>query len=409
MKIRKISFAFFVIFTLAIFLYFLICFSFFVSENYTVLEGCSLESALPPGISARWELAVSDSGSLKGSVVQTSGGTKKVVLNVLGIIPVKEVSVNTVGKTLLYPSGECIGIKMYSRGIIVTGFSDFDTPDGVCVSPGAVAGLKKGDIVVSVNGVYTSSVKQFMEIVNSAKGECVLEVEREDKIVKVKVNPAKDAEGYKRLGMYVKNSVAGVGTMTYVSKDGLKFAALGHGVTDGDTGVMLPLQSATVYKSRVLSIIKGKKGVPGEMAGAIDENRLMGECTCNSEGGISGVLSDYTPHTKAVYAASRDEVTEGDARVVCMVDGSEHPKEYSIRILSVNRISQNKTKSFVIEITDPVLLNKTGGIIQGMSGSPIIQNGKLIGAVTHVFVNDPTRGYGIFIENMLAEAEKIRR
>ncbi len=408
MKIRKISFAVFVIFTLAIFLYFLICFSFFVSDNYTVLEGSSLESALPLGISARRTVAVSDSGVLKNSVVQNTNGPQKVTLSVFGFIPVREVSVNTVEKTLLYPSGECVGIKMYSRGIIVTGFSDFDTPEGVCVSPGAVAGLNKGDIIVSVNGVYTSSVKKFTEIADKAQGECILEVDREGKIFKVKVNPAYDTEGHRRMGIYVKNSVAGVGTMTYVSKDGLQFAALGHGVTDGDTGVMLPLQSATVYKSKVLSIIKGKKGVPGEMAGAIDESMLMGECTCNSQGGIFGVLSEYNPYTKAVYAASRDEVSEGDATVICTVDGSDIPKEYSIRILSVNRISRNKTKSFVIEITDPVLLDKTGGIIQGMSGSPIIQNGKLVGAVTHVFVNDPTRGYGIFIENMLSEADKIK-
>ncbi len=408
MKIRKISFAIFGIFTLAIFVYFFICFSFFVSESYTVLENSSLESALPPGICADTTVEVSDSGVLKDSVVRNTKSSQKVVLSVFGVVPVKEVSVSTVKKTLLYPSGECIGIKMYSRGIIITGFSDFDTPDGVCVSPGAVAGLNKGDIIVSVNGVYTSSVKKFAEIIDDAKGECVLEVDREGKMLKVKVNPAYDAAGHKRMGIYVKNSVAGVGTMTYVSKDGLNFAALGHGVTDGDTGVMLPLQSATVYKSGVLSIIKGKKGMPGEMAGAIDENELMGECTCNSQGGIFGVLSDYNPHTKAVYAASREEVTEGNATIMCTVDGGNLPKEYAIRILSVNRMSKNKTKSFVIEITDRELLEKTGGIIQGMSGSPIIQDGKLVGAVTHVFVNDPTRGYGIFIENMLSEAEKIK-
>ena len=408
MKIRKLSFAFFVIFTLAIFLYFFVSVSFFVSDSYTILEGTSLESALPRGLYANRSVEASRGGRLKGSVVQNTGNSGKVMLKAMGIIPVKEVSVTTVKNTLLYPSGECIGIKMYSKGIIVTGFSDFDTPEGVCVSPGAVSGLKAGDIILSVNGTYTSSVKQFAQITDKAKGECVLEVDRDGEIIKIRVNPAYDKDGYRRMGIYVKNSVAGVGTMTYVTKDGLKFAALGHGVTDGDTGVILPLQSATVYRSQVLSIIKGKKGVPGEMAGAIDENNLIGECTCNSGGGISGVLSDYSPHTKAVLAASREEIKEGDASIICTVDGSNLPKEYDISILSVNRVGQNKTKSFVIEITDKELLSKTGGIIQGMSGSPIVQNGKLVGAVTHVFVNDPTRGYGIFIENMLAEAEKIK-
>jgi len=407
LKARKISFVVLITITLVIFLYFSVCFGFFVSEDYNIMEGSSLEASLPFGIYPEEVIAVTDTGKLKGTNVVTESTESKVTLKIFNILPVKEVRVNTVKNTMLYPSGECIGIKMYSRGLIVTGFSDFNTPEGVCVSPGAVAGLKNGDIIVSVNGVYTSSVKYLTEIADNSHGSCVLGVERDGKSIEITVNPVFCSDGHMRMGILVKNSVAGVGTMTYVSGQNLEFAALGHGVTDSDTGVVLPLQSGTVYRSEILSIVKGEKGKPGEMAGTIDESKLIGECLLNSRGGIFGVLSDYIPHTSPLPAASRNEIKEGDAKILCTVENEKVPVEYDVKIISVNRMGKNKTKSFTIEITDKILLSKTGGIIQGMSGSPVVQNGKLVGAVTHVFVNDPTRGYGIFIENMLAEAEKI--
>ncbi len=408
MKARKISFAFLIIFTLIIFSYFCVCFGFLISDSYTIIEGSSVKSALPPGIYPEDTLQVSDNGRLENGKVVSSVGTKTITLKVLNIIPVKKVSVNTVETPLLYPSGECIGIKMYSKGIIVTGFSDFETKDGIIVSPGAVAGLKNGDIIVSINGEQTASVKEFTDITDKADGECLLNVKRGNKNIEIKVKPEFCTDGHKRMGVLVKNSIAGVGTMTYVSKEDNAFAALGHGVADSDTGITIPMQSATVYKSQVLSVSKGEKGKPGEIAGAIDEANLIGECVKNSQGGVFGVLGNYSPSNSAVFAAPRSEVTEGDAVIICTVDDTNIAKQYDVRILSVNRISLSKTKSFTIEVTDKELLDKTGGIIQGMSGSPILQNGKLIGAVTHVFVNDPTRGYGIFIENMLEEAKKAK-
>ncbi|MBQ8588046.1 MAG: hypothetical protein IJ454_01505 [Clostridia bacterium] len=208
------------------------------------------------------------------------------------------------------------------------------------------------------------------------------------------------------MGIYVKNSVAGVGTMTYVAENGEFFGALGHGITD--MGTLVPMQSAAVYKADVIDVKKGTKGVPGELIGAISEDKLIGECTENSSGGIYGVAQGYKSTGAAVEAAPSSEVREGKASILCAVDVDDEPMEYEVKILDVNHIKKNKTKSFSIEVTDRRLIEKTGGIVQGMLGSPVIQNGKLVGAVTHVFVNDPTRGYGIFIENMLAEAEKIK-
>ena len=407
MKARKISFVVMGIFTLVIFLYFAVCFTFFVSESYNIMEGFSVDSSIPPGIYAEEVVPVSDSGAIRGKEVVSNSTSKKVTLKVLNVIPIKQVTVNTVKNVLLYPAGECIGIKMYSRGLIVTGFSDFASSEGMCVSPGLVAGLKTGDVIVSANNIPTSSVKQLTEIADSIGTECVLGVLRGSRAMDIKATPMLCTDGHMRFGIMVKNSIAGVGTMTYVSSDN-HFAALGHGVTDTDTGVVIPLQSGTLYKSEILNIVRGEKGKPGEMAGAIDDRNLIGECTHNSTGGIFGVLSAYSPHGDLMPAASRNEIIEGKATILCTLENNKEPCEFDVKILSVNRVGKNKTKSFSLQITDEELLKKTGGIIQGMSGSPIIQNGKIVGAVTHVFVNDPTRGYGIFIENMLAEAEKIK-
>ncbi len=404
MKGRKISFAILVFLTLLIFSYYFLCSAFILPDSYVVLEGSSVKYALPFGVIPDKTVEVTGGGKLKDRKLVENTDIKKTTLNLFGLIPIKEVSVNTVKNELFYSSGECIGIKMHSKGILITGFSDFETANGICISPGAASGLEAGDIIISVNGVETSSVKEFTEILDKKNGECVFEILRGEKKLTYRITPEVSKDGHRRMGIYVKNSVAGVGTMTYVEKDSLRFAALGHGVTDANTGVILPMQSATLYKTQILNIKKGQKGIPGEIAGALDEGNLIGECTANSSGGIFGVLTSYTPHGEAMYAAPRNKVEKGDAKIICTVDKSNTPREYSVEILSVNRLYTSKTKSFVIKVTDKELLDKTGGIIQGMSGSPVIQNGKLVGAVTHVFVNDPTRGYGIFIENMLSES-----
>ena len=400
MKSRKIAFACFAGFTLIIFAYFLYCSLFLVSDSYTIISGGNINSLLPPGITAQ-----------SSSVEVAGNGSKykseeKVSLKALDIFPVGEVSVNTVPNTMLYPSGECVGIMMNLRGLVVSGFTDFDTENGICASPGAASGMEEGDIIVSINGKVTSSVGEFTDICDSSEGLCTLEVVREGKKMRFELKPEKCTDGHNRLGIYVKNSVAGVGTMTYVSEDGLTFGALGHGISD--SGVIVPLASASVYRADIIDVKKGEKGSPGEIIGTIDESELIGECTDNNLGGVYGVAHGYFTDNPKFPAAPSDEIKKGDARIVCTVDANDKTEVFDVKIISVNRLRQNKTKSFVIEITDKRLIEKTGGIVQGMSGSPIIQNGKLIGAVTHVFVNDPTRGYGIFIENMLAEAEKIK-
>ena len=409
MKSRKIVFTLFLSAALIIILYAAVSVNFLISDSYTIIEGSRIEASLPPGIypSEDTSLPVGTGGILSGGEVKSKNAERRVTLKVFNLIPVKEVSVNTVQSPVVYPSGECIGVKIYSRGIIVTGFTDFDTSEGLCVSPGAVAGLKSGDIITAINGVATTSISEFTGIADSS-GECVLDVTRGEKSFRLKVNPKPCTDGHMRMGIYVKNSIAGVGTMTFSTKDEGRFAALGHGISDSDTGVLLPIQRGTLYKADIIDIRKGTRGNPGEIIGALSDDNLIGECTSNTLGGIYGILYDQTAADTPMTVAPKGEVEKGKASLICTVDEDGKPREYNVEILSVNRLSQNKTKSFSLKVTDEKLLKKTGGIVQGMSGSPILQNGKLVGAVTHVFVNDPTRGYGIFIENMLAEAKKSK-
>ena len=405
MKTRRWVFAAVILGLIVTFCYFYICAAFFVSDEYTILSGSSLKASLPRGFSCYEALEAGTGGKMESGIVDSSDGERKVTLKVFNIIPVKEVSVTTVESPKVYPSGECIGVKLFSKGIIVTGFGDFETENGICVSPGAVAGLKTGDIIVAINSVETSSIAEFASLIGSRE-ECVLTVRRGNRIFELNVRPEEGTDRVKRMGVYVKNSIAGVGTMTFSCGNDGKFAALGHGIADSESGILLPLGRGSLYKAEIINIRKGAKGTPGEIIGALAEDKIIGECTANNTGGIYGVLYNKNPKTTGVDVAPKGEVTEGNATIICTVERDAGRKEYDIEITSVSRLKPDKSKSFSIKVTDEDLIAKTGGIVQGMSGSPVIQNGKLVGAVTHVFVNDPTRGYGIFIENMLEEANK---
>ena len=399
---KKLNFVF-AGFTLAVFVYFFWCINFCVADSYTLMEGSSLKSHLPPGIFSFEDIPASVGGKLSGSVTAESTESKA-TLSIMGVIPAGQVSVKTLKVPTIYPSGECIGLKMYVDGLLVSGFCDFETPSGVCPSPGIQAGIKEGDIIDSINGIRTSSIREFSGACDSSEEYCILTINRGGKKHEIRVYPRECVDGHKRLGIYVKNSIAGVGTITYRTEKG--FGALGHGITD--SGVLVPMKSGKIYKTDIIDINPGKKGVPGEIVGAISESSLLGDCKSNTTEGIYGTINDDNGNLKPIEPASSENIQKGRASIICTVGTDDVTREYDIEIISVNHLRSNKTKSFSFRVTDENLIRETGGIVQGMSGSPIIQNGKLIGAVTHVFVNDPTRGYGIFIENMLAEAEKIK-
>ena len=289
-------------------------------------------------------------------------------------------------------SGECVGVKVYTDGLLITDTVTLTETNGRKVNIASGYGIKKGDIIKKVNGNTAVSAKSISDALKF--GDVSLTLLRNGKEFDVTVTPAKTKDGLK-LGLWLRDSTAGLGTITCSFGD--RFVGLGHGICDIDTGNIMPVRYGIIQNCSRFGIIKGEKGSPGAITGDIDGEKL-GKVINNTRLGISGTLSSPSDG-KDMETADKSEIKTGDATIMCDVDG-DGVKEYAIQIKHV-ALSQSQGKDMVIKVTDEELLKKTGGIVQGMSGSPIIQKGKLVGAVTHVFVNDPTRGYGIFIENML--------
>lgn len=293
-------------------------------------------------------------------------------------------------------SGECVGVKVYTDGLIITDTQTLTQSDGKKVNIAAGYGIKKGDIIKKVNGVYASSAAVISDAIKDGN-EITLTLAREEKEFDITVTPAKTNDGPK-LGLWLRDSTAGMGTLTCYTDD--KFIALGHGICDIDTGNIMPVREGIIQECNKIEITKGRPGMPGAITGDIC-GKYLGKVLSNDECGLSGTMSSPI-EGKDLATADKHEVKTGKASILANVDGCG-VKEYEIEIKNIYPSSQ-AAKDMVIEITDKELIKKTGGIVQGMSGAPILQNGKLVGAVTHVFVNNPTRGYGIFIENMLNEA-----
>ena len=339
----------------------------------------------------------------ENKITPTKTGTYTASLKI-GAIPFKAVRINITDRKNLYVSGDLIGLRIYNNGLIVTNLAPVCS-NGTNSSPAQKSGILPGDIIMEINGEIP---KESSDVSSLLSDSTTLTLKRNNTIKKLDVTPVRDDnDGKLKIGVWVRDSSAGVGTMTYIDKDTLTYGALGHGISDSDTGIMFDVHKGTIEKSRVISIEKGKKGDPGQINGSFSHvDEISGTVTKNCEAGIFGDIFPHADVEEKLYPVGvMSQVEIGDATILSTV--GDKTEEYQITILRSMPFG-SATKGLSIEITDPRLLEKTGGIIQGMSGSPIIQNGRLIGAVTHVLVNDPTRGYGIFIENMLAEAEKIK-
>lgn len=293
--------------------------------------------------------------------------------------------------------GMAFGIKFYTDGVLICGVSDVDTETGN-VSPGSIAKLQKGDIITKIDSTDITDVKDILDILKKSEGKPLnMKVSRKDRNIDTTITPVKSySEGLYKLGLWLKDGTAGIGTVTYI-EDNSSFAGLGHGVCDTESGELMKLREGKVTDVTITGIKTSTPGAPGQLQGIFSaENGLIYSNTLQGVYGSFSVNPDT--NTKAVIA-SKNEISEGPATILCTLDDNIIC-QYNIKIEKINH-NTNDTKNFVIKVTDDKLLDKTGGIVQGMSGSPIIQNDKLIGAVTHVLVDDPTRGYGIFIENML--------
>lgn len=341
------------------------------------------------------------------SVTMLEEGSADVTLSFLGIMPLKTVSVQALPYQELIPSGEVVGIKIDTSGVLVLGVGEFETEEEI-VSP-CRGIVEVGDLIVACNGKPVETKEDFRDAVELAQAKSLnLTLNHQGTEKEVTVTPCfSKREHLYKIGLWIKDSTQGIGTITYINPKSQSFGALGHGITDTQTHQLTPIKAGEIMEVAITHIKKGEKGEPGELSGIIDYDKqsLLGEISTNNSLGIYGKVSkDYVTSqaNEALPIAFQDEVHEGKASVMVNLTG-KGVKEYEVEIQKVSKYSNEPSKSMVIKIIDPELLALTNGIVQGMSGSPIVQDGKLIGAITHVFVHDPTRGYGIFIEEMLQQ------
>lgn len=325
-------------------------------------------------------------------------------LRLFGIFPIKNVTVNEVGEPVVVPCGTPFGIKLQTEGVLVVELTGFDTGDGFS-SPAREAGISEGDIILSISGNEISSNKDVSRIIEDSSGQTLgVELIRDGQKRVVFIKPSKAAaDGCYRAGMWVRDSSAGIGTVTFYDPATKIFAGLGHPVCDSDTGNMLTMSEGEAAKVIINGVKKSCDGSPGELMGMFASSSAAGRLLLNDVSGVYGQLDECPSYMSAVPVAMRQEIKVGEAEILTTVSGTE-PERYSVEIEKIS-LDSNDCRNLVVHVTDERLLNDAGGIVQGMSGSPIIQDGKLIGAVTHVLVRDPTRGYGIFADTMLYTAE----
>ncbi|MBD5490941.1 MAG: SpoIVB peptidase [Lachnospiraceae bacterium] len=329
--------------------------------------------------------------------------TYQMDLKLFGVLPYKNVDVEVIQDKMLIPSGLPIGIYVKTDGVLVVGIGEFENSEGNTISPARYV-LQKGDYILKCNGETVENKKQFISMVESSEGEdLILTIRRNNEVTDVMVSPGANQMQEWKLGIWIRDNAQGIGTMTYEGTDN-SFGALGHGINDVDTSILMNLEEGTLYKTEIVGITRGANGTPGELTGYIeyDSDNVIGEITENTAEGIFGVCDNELIENAAfdpVPIALKQEIELGPAQIICSVSGE--PEFYDVEIVEVDLEHENVNRGIVIRVVDEKLLMLTGGIIQGMSGSPIIQNGKLAGAVTHVLVNDSTKGYGIFIEEML--------
>ena len=334
-------------------------------------------------------------------------GEYEVVLKLFGIFKFKNISLDVIDAKEVIPCGNPVGIYVETNGILVLGGGRITGDDGLNYEP-INNKLKSGDYILKINNKSVSLKKDLIDEIQRCDGKDItLLIRRNKEEFTVSITPVKTSSGNYKIGAWIRDNTQGIGTLTFITPDG-QFGALGHGITDIDSGVLMDVKEGSIYKAQIMSIVKGKEGEPGELIGMIKQSGQykMGHIKENTYQGIYGEMdSDITDaiNSKPLKIGLKQEVRKGKATIRCTVQ--DKIEDYDIQIVSIDMNSSNNSKGIVLKITDPKLLKLTGGIVQGMSGSPIIQNNKIIGAVTHVFIQDSTKGYGTFIENMVNNLE----
>ena len=339
----------------------------------------------------------------------TASGKDSYILHseILGVIPFKDVKVKNTTLDDVYVSGDAVGIYMQTKGVLIIDTGEIRLENGETEDPARNI-VKPGDYIVAFDQDEIRCKQDLMDdLAELSEKSVTIKVRRGEKTIPLTVDPVKDENGKYKLGIWVRDDTQGIGTLTYVDQDG-RYGALGHGISDVDTGELLNIADGDLYNAQILGIRKGERGNPGELSGLIryEEKNILGNISENSKNGIFGTMKAEQMKAltlKKIPVGYKQDMKTGSASILCCTDGEV--KEYDAEITRIDMNHEDSNKSFVIQVTDRELLEKTGGIVQGMSGSPVLQSGKLFGAVTHVFVQDSTGGYGIFIENMMGNGK----
>lgn len=412
-KLKK----FFVISILLI-IYIYFCNITLLPSNIIIFEGEELNLKTLAGINVKRannsnvEIIQASSSLEESNNVYETAGTFELNLNLFGTIPVKEINVNVIPKTKVIPLGNLIGVKLYTSGVLVVGMSEIEGDNNQKYKPYLNSGIEEGDMIVEMNNKKIENTDELVDVVSKSNGqEIQIKYVRNEEVITTSIAPIKNEANEYKLGLWVRDAAAGVGTLTFYEPTTGSFAALGHGIVDVDTGGILNIANGELVTSKLISIQKGEKNNPGEIKGSIDSGVTIGEIEKNTNFGVFGLVSNRgnldLKKSKEYDVALRSEIKTGEAEIICELE--EGKKEtYKIEIEKIYTSNNYDNKSMLIKITDERLLEKTGGIIQGMSGAPIIQNGKFIGAITNVLVSDPTTGYAIFGDLMIKQMRNVQ-
>lgn len=384
-----------------------------IPENVMLLQGehYSIKTLLGINITTKRENYETIEVSSNLSESATKVGKINYRLNLFGAIPLKEITVNVIPKTYVVPLGDAVGLKLYTSGVLVVGMGEIEGAGNIKYKPYENSGIEEGDRIVAINNNTVTCTADLINEVNKSKGNSVnVQYIRDEDTIETSIIPAKGSDNKYKLGLWVRDAAAGVGTVSFYEPETKTFAALGHGIQDIDTGKLLKIAKGDFVTTKIISIIKGKKGTPGKIQGSIENSTTIGKVGKNTEFGVFGTLNNTTVlninKNDAIEVASRDEIREGKATIISTVeDGNK--KEYEIEIEKIYRNNNENNKSMLVKVTDKELLEKTGGIVQGMSGSPIIQNNKLVGVLTHVLVGEPETGYGVFADLMIKQSREV--
>lgn len=381
----------------------------YLPDNLVLFEGENLELPSIFGIFFNLdnESATLETSSSEARKISDEVGVTNMEVSLFNKFLIKEVEVSVLPKTKVIPVGNLAGVKLYTNGVLVVGMSEIQGIDNKIYKPYEKTGIEEGDTIISINSQTIHSTEDLIETVNESSGQEVkIDYVRDNQTLQCSMTPVKTSEEEYKLGLWVRDSAAGVGTVTFYEPKSGSFGALGHGIVDIDTEKLIDISSGEFVTTKILNVQKGEKGNPGRIQGTIDNQKNIGIISKNTKFGIYGRVDNIDTlnlqKSKEMEVASRDEIHTGDATILSTLENG-NTEEYKIEIVKIFKENNYDNKSMQIKVTDEKLLEKTGGIIQGMSGSPIIQDGKFIGAVTHVLVNDPEEGYAVFADIMLKQ------